>query len=213
LGFLTIYPHQPENGQMTRTPLAVFHVTKGQSYRFRFINSASFSCGLQLQIEKHRMIVIATDSYQHQSRIVDTLLSTAGERFDFVLAAHEEVGTYWIRLRATGPCDGRDIEQFAVLSYNTVAGDEQRLSRPIRRKPIFTDTYDDGVRLNHPNATCYLDTDLDFCVSDLHSYWPQPDAIKQKPDHQFFLSFDNYRIPFDEIFSEQNSDSFMSELN
>jgi hypothetical protein len=91
------------------------------------------------------MDIIATDSYQHENRIVDTLLSTAGERFDFVIAAFEKTGTYWIRLRATGPCDGRNIEQFAILSYDTQSTDDVRLGIPKRAKPSFDEAYDDGV--------------------------------------------------------------------
>lgn len=78
----------PKTNQTTRTPLEVYRVSTGGRYRFRFINSASHVCPLQLQIESHSMTIIASDSFPVASRTVDTLISTAGERYDFVLNAN-----------------------------------------------------------------------------------------------------------------------------
>lgn len=41
---------QPKNKRSTRTPLEVFRVQDRHRYRFRFINSASHICPLQIQV-------------------------------------------------------------------------------------------------------------------------------------------------------------------
>lgn len=53
---------------------------------------------------------------------VDTLITTSGERYDFVINAIQpnEQANYWIKLRAIGPCSSRKVEQFAILSYENV---------------------------------------------------------------------------------------------
>lgn len=45
-----------------------------------------------LQIENHSMIIIASDSYSLQPQTANTLLSTGGERYDFILNADQKPG-------------------------------------------------------------------------------------------------------------------------
>lgn len=67
----------------------MFHVEEGQRYRFRFVNSMALACPAELEIENHSMLVIASDSYDLQPVSVDQLVSTSGERYDFVLNANQ----------------------------------------------------------------------------------------------------------------------------
>lgn len=52
----------------------------------------SHVCPALLDIEKHSLQVIASDSYDLQPTSVDTLASTSGERYDFVINANQSVG-------------------------------------------------------------------------------------------------------------------------
>lgn len=106
--------------------LAVFHVRHGRRYRFRVINSASHMCLLRLQIEQHRMTVIATDGADVRPLPdIDEMFSSGGERYDFVLAADGRPGgEYWMRVRARGSCASMRLEQFAVVRY-AEAGEEE----------------------------------------------------------------------------------------
>jgi Multicopper oxidase. len=49
----------------------------------------------------------------------ESLVSYAGERFDFVLHANKKVGNYWMRFRGLMDCDERftKAHQVAVLHY------------------------------------------------------------------------------------------------
>jgi FtsP/CotA-like multicopper oxidase with cupredoxin domain len=76
----------------TGTPLEVFRVQRGQRYRFRFVNSMSHVCPVSLEIENHSLLVIASDSFDVQPVTVDSLVSTSGERYDFVIAANQSSG-------------------------------------------------------------------------------------------------------------------------
>lgn len=70
----------------------MFRVQAGQRYRFRFVNSMSHVCPALLEIENHSMEVIASDSYDLQPVTVDSLVSTSGERYDFVINANQPAG-------------------------------------------------------------------------------------------------------------------------
>jgi hypothetical protein len=57
----------------------------------------------------------------------DSLVSYAGERFDFVLKANQKVGNYWMRFRGLMDCDERftKAHQVAVLHYDAAPEDEK----------------------------------------------------------------------------------------
>lgn len=76
----------------TGTPLEVFRVERGQRYRFRLVNSMSHVCPAVLEVENHSLLVIASDSYDLQPVAVDSLVSSAGERYDFILNANQSGG-------------------------------------------------------------------------------------------------------------------------
>nr|CAD7439512.1 unnamed protein product [Timema bartmani] len=66
------------DGITTRTPLAKFIVKRGKRYRFRFINSSSFICQIQIFIEDHNMTIIATDGEPCEPRTVDSIITSPG---------------------------------------------------------------------------------------------------------------------------------------
>lgn len=50
-------------------------------------------------------------------------------------------GMFWIRLRALGACEKREMEQFAVLSYESPSVSKIRLSYPQRRFPDYSQRF------------------------------------------------------------------------
>jgi L-ascorbate oxidase len=46
--------------------------------------------------------------------VVSSLVSYAGERFDFVVNANQEVGNYWLRIRGLMDCDERFTSAYQV---------------------------------------------------------------------------------------------------
>lgn len=94
-----------------------FYVKKDRKHRFRLIDSVGFGCSVQLQIEGHKMTIIAADGNDVLPKEVDVIHINSGERFDFVLNANLDKKTsYWIRARAHGNCD-LSPESFALLKY------------------------------------------------------------------------------------------------
>lgn len=92
------------------------------------------------------MTIIANDGHSVKPRTVDTLIATSGERYDFILEANQTVGNYWIRLRATGPCNIDRVETFAVLSYRDKKEiSDLDLSYPKHPVPKFDDNFPPGI--------------------------------------------------------------------
>lgn len=126
--------------------LTIFRVRRGRRYRFRIINSASHMCPVRMQIERHRMWVIASDGEPVDALLVDALFSSGGERYDVVLHGDDGVAgrDYWMRVRVVGACEtgaGSHLEQFAVLRYAADDAEEEvdvNDERPTERKiPAF----------------------------------------------------------------------------
>jgi FtsP/CotA-like multicopper oxidase with cupredoxin domain len=58
----------------------------------------SHACPVVLDVESHKLLVVASDSFDLQPVSVDSLVSTSGERFDFVINANQSGGKlviYW----------------------------------------------------------------------------------------------------------------------
>uniref|UniRef100_A0A182J835 Uncharacterized protein n=1 Tax=Anopheles atroparvus TaxID=41427 RepID=A0A182J835_ANOAO len=192
----------------TATPLEVFYVRRGARFRFRFINAASHVCPLQLQIEDHTMEIIASDSFHLQPRKVDTLVTTSGERYDFIVDANGAKDTYWVRLRALGPCEERQLEQFAVLSYTNVPKTDAAFPEEV--PPPYDKPFQNVATVNHPNATCGQPEYEDYCITDFQAYDTDEAVVNGVPDHQFTLGFYNYPVNFRDMFERHSYDHFMN---
>lgn len=52
--------------------------------------------------------------------------------------------TFWIRVKAFGPCAERQLEQFAVLTYEPLSISSSDLAFPTRRFPDYSQTFGNG---------------------------------------------------------------------
>lgn len=111
-------------------------------YRFRLINNGILDCPITVSIDNHTLLVIASDGNSVQpvegiicmirfsgdyvknvrpcfdlNRIVDSLIMTSGERFDFVLKADQEASSFWIRFRGNMDWNSKHVFQTAILRY------------------------------------------------------------------------------------------------
>lgn len=199
-----------EDGTRTNVPRQVYRVRKGGRYRFRFINAASHVCPLELQIANHTLEIIASDANNLQPISVNTLVATSGERFDFVVNADLPTDDYWIRVRAIGPCNDRQLSQFAVLSYQPLSVPEADIAFPNKETPNFNDPlFDTVVSANHPNTTCGV-SKPDVCVTDFEAYETEDDIINGTPDERFILGFENYPMTFSNAFGLNSHEHFMN---
>lgn len=90
-------------------------------------------CPVQVTIQGHPLIVIASDGEPVHPVVVNTVISfsgklkfkikiwltlwTPGERYDVVINADQAVGAYWIQARGLGECGIKRAQQLAILRY------------------------------------------------------------------------------------------------
>lgn len=172
------------NGNTTNGSLKVFTVKKGERHRIRMINSFSTVCLTELRIEKHKLIIIAQDGENVKPKPVDKIVTSTGERVDFILVANQSVDSYWIQARGLGECAATFMQQLAILKY------ENGPSRPSTPLPNYNDTID-GVIYNGLNGTlCNTNiTEPVLCINQLESLESENDLLKVEPDERHILPF------------------------
>ena len=167
-------------------PYEVFNVVKGHRYRFRHVNAGFLNCPIELSIDNHTITAIATDGNSVDPKEATFLVTYAGERWDFIVNANQEVGNYFIRARGLMDCDERFTSSFqmAVLHYIN-APDENPKGRPsykLARQGLALNA------LNRPQAQ-----PMTMTVAEMTSIEKRPNHIlKPEPDFKFFLSYDFY---------------------
>ncbi|XP_063821940.1 uncharacterized protein LOC135071964 [Ostrinia nubilalis] len=91
-------------------------VMQGFAYRLRLINAIAVECPVLVRIERHEMVVIATDGRSVKPAAARTVLIYPGERMDVVVRASQETGGYWVRARGTGVCAGLVADAMLIYS-------------------------------------------------------------------------------------------------
>jgi len=83
---------------------------------------------------------------------VDSFVSYAGERWDFVLEATANVANYWMRFKGLMDCDERFTKAFevAILHYDE-AGDDEPDSIPTYDNTLHTGIVNITMQLNSIN--------------------------------------------------------------
>jgi FtsP/CotA-like multicopper oxidase with cupredoxin domain len=113
-------------------------VQNGHRYRFRVISSINHPCPAILEIENHNLTVIATDSFDVQPATVNSIVISAGERYDFVVNANRNSGSFLMRVKAIGACA---MQQFAVFSYEPPSVSDLELAAGFKSFPTFTKSF------------------------------------------------------------------------
>lgn len=80
-------------GEAVHTPLQVFRVRRERRYRFRLINAMSHICPTSIEVEKHSLRVIASDSFDLEPADFEKVVSNSGERYDFVINANNKAAS------------------------------------------------------------------------------------------------------------------------
>lgn len=174
---------------VTYSPTATFTVQQGFRYRFRLINAGFLNCPIELSVDNHTLLVISSDGSDIQPVQADSLVSYAGERFDFVLHANKKVGNYWMRFRGLMDCDERftKAHQVAVLHY---------VGAPVNEEPPGDVSYEEarrkGLQVNSLNVG--TDTVGSLVIPELDAIVDDDESLKEEPDLRFYLSYDFYEI-------------------
>lgn len=187
----------------------------GKKYRFRFINSANRACPVQLQIQDHPLEIISTDSFDVKPVTVDTLISTGGERYDFVLDAKEKSGAFCIRVTLLGNCASDHIEQYGILSYSdahNVRPEEYEAYGYLAEKCRNSVTIKETSYMNHPNTTCYDSSDDDYCIADLSALNVDISLLNATVNQRFYMSYNTYIVTPADMFETNRNEPFFSEF-
>lgn len=87
------------NSTVHFTPREVIYVTKDQRHRFRIISNGFTGCPLRVSIDNHTVTAISTDGASFHPVEVDYVVLYAGERFDFIFLADQDVDNYFLRVQ------------------------------------------------------------------------------------------------------------------
>lgn len=174
-------------------PLQIYNVKRGFRYRFRVINAEFLNCPIKISIDNHTLTAFNSDGYNFEAVDVGSIVTYAGERFDFVLNADQPIGNYWIRLKGLMDCDERFTSAFqvAILHYDGAANEEPTGDLGYQHEP-------QGIQLNAMNqGPGHVDSLTIAEINALPNYDKVPgidrDALKPVADYKFFVYYDFYR--------------------
>ncbi|XP_039275445.1 laccase isoform X2 [Nilaparvata lugens] len=180
-----------DSQQLTHTPLAVFNVQQNVRYRFRLINAGNQNCPLEMYIENHTMTIINSDGGDIEPIEAATLVSYAGERWDFVLNANASVGNYWIRFKGLMDCDERftKAHQAAILRYQGAPDEEpgSKLSYhgPVKPHPKVNAM---NVKMGEHGTVSIPE------LTAVNTMITEDPNLKPVADHQFYIAYDFYPV-------------------
>lgn len=108
----------------------------------RIINAEFLNCPIEVSVDNHTIFVISSDGNDFMATKADSVVTYAGERFDFILNADQPKGLYWIRFRGLMDCDKRftSAHQVAVLQYLGMSDDEYP-----EDEPTYDKSHKDGI--------------------------------------------------------------------
>lgn len=141
------------------------------------------------------MTIIATEISYVEPFTIDSLYSSTGERFDFVINTNNTTGgDYWIRVKTMMPCR-TVIEGFAVLRYgNKSGGDVAFTDNP----PHASREFPSKRLFNSPKPKV---ADIPFLALNAFEY--DESIIHAAPDFKFFLFLDSPTITDDVLYSKE----------
>ncbi|CAH2239675.1 laccase-2-like [Pararge aegeria] len=165
---------------------ARFNVEQGYTYRFRVINAEFLNCPIEMSVDGHNITVIASDGYELVPITATSLVTYAGERYDFLLKANNEIDNYWIRFRGLMDCDERftKAKQVAVLHY------EGAMETEPTGDPTWEELHNEGLQLNALNKG--EEEDETISVAEMKSLEGYDESLKEHADYQFYVAYDFY---------------------
>ncbi|XP_019874659.2 uncharacterized protein LOC109602679 [Aethina tumida] len=172
---------------------ARFFVNQGERYRFRLINAGFLNCPIEMSIDNHTIAVISSDGSDFKPINATSLVTYAGERFDFILNADQAAGLYWIRFRGLMDCDERftSAHQVAVLHYKEADSSESEFPEG---DPSYETSHNEGVQVNALNKGTEDNITEHVPVPRFESLKPWDETLRTKPDLQFYIAYDFYRL-------------------
>ncbi|XP_065208115.1 uncharacterized protein LOC135836952 [Planococcus citri] len=184
----------PFEKQIFYTPLAKFDVQQGKRYRFRVINAGFLYCPIQISIDNHTMTIISADGSDIKPVYAESLTIYAGERWDFVLNATNDVANYWMKFRGLKDCGEKYNKAYslAILHYSGASLNDSSTSASSVK---YEDTLLEGMHLNAVNVGA---EEENFMTAAEMQAAVEPSAsdqvLKPTADVSLIMSFDFYAV-------------------
>lgn len=99
------------------------------------IHAGIFDCPIEVNVENHNLIAVSSDGFDFEPVEVASIMTYAGERYDFIINTDQSEGLYWIRFKGYLNCEANSLHQVAVLQYAGTDDDGY---------PDITPTYDNA---------------------------------------------------------------------
>jgi len=124
--------HRCLRGQEYWKALHHIDVKPNERIRIRLINAATLY-SFRFSIDGHRLTIIASDGANVETRTVDHLIVSSGERYDIIVEAKQSVANYWIRSETLEgyPHDGKAILHYAGAPQDEAPVKDLRLADPV----------------------------------------------------------------------------------
>ncbi|XP_076766747.1 uncharacterized protein LOC143433334 [Xylocopa sonorina] len=171
-------------------PIATFTVKQNARHRFRLINAEFLNCPIELSIDNHTIRVISTDGRDIEPVEAESLVSYAGERFDFVVETNRNPDNYWIRFRGLMDCDERFTKayQVAILRYEGATDEDPNGVVTYERKPS-----NDSIKQRVNALNEGMETNGSISMPLLRAMDANDKSNTEEPDYQFYVSYDFYK--------------------
>lgn len=171
-------------------PTAIFTVKQNTRYRFRLVNAEFLNCPIEISIDNHTMRVISSDGRDIEAVEAESLVSYAGERFDFVVETSQNIDNFWIRFRGLMDCDERFTKayQVAILRYEGATNKDPNGLVGYEYKSNYST---DGQRINALNEG--TETNNSISIPLLKAMDKNDKSNTADPDYQFYVSYDFYK--------------------
>ncbi|KAK9884425.1 hypothetical protein WA026_007272 [Henosepilachna vigintioctopunctata] len=209
-----------ERNNSVPMPTARFKVKKGNRYRFRIINSGFAVCPIEMSIDKHILKVISSDGYDIKETEADSLVTYAGERFDFIIDANQPENVYWIKFKGFMQCKSNNVFQAAVLHYES---DTINSNVYPNGDLTYKEMGRSGKQINPLNKGTESSSNTVVAAPDLQSLLPWDETLKEIPDFTYYISYDFflinnphfYKPPFYDVnnVKKKRMDSYTPQLN
>ncbi|KAL6260451.1 hypothetical protein P5V15_007976 [Pogonomyrmex californicus] len=177
-----------ENETLADMPITTFTVKPDSRYRFRLINAEFLNCPIEVSVDNHTLYVISSDGRDIEPVQAESLVSYAGERFDFIIEMNQPVDNYWMRFRGLMDCDERFLSayQVAILRYEGAPEEEPEVEVSYDR--VRNDSY--GLQVNALNEG--TESNNSISIPLLNAMDDDDASNTGKPDYQFYISYDFY---------------------
>ncbi|XP_029665986.1 laccase-1-like isoform X3 [Formica exsecta] len=177
-----------ENETLADMPISISVVKPNFRYRFRLINAEFLNCPIEISVDNHTLYVISSDGRDIEPIQAESLVSYAGERFDFIIEMNQSVDNYWMRFRGLMDCDKRFLSayQVAILRYEGAPEEEPAVEVSYDR--VRNDSY--GLQVNALNEG--TESNNSISIPMLTAMDDDDVSNTKEPDYQFYISYDFY---------------------